>query len=46
MRRENRLWDKQEVLEVSEACVIIHNMLAKMVKIEEVCVGYYEDDIS
>lgn len=30
-RHENRRWDKEEVLLLSEACEIIHNMLVTLI---------------
>ena len=36
IRRENRRWDKNEVVMISEVCSILHNMIIRMVRLGEV----------
>lgn len=42
LRRENRRWNKDEVVRISEVCAIIHNMIIRMVELGDL--GDDEDD--
>lgn len=46
LRRENRRWDVNEVARISETCVILHNMLVKMVEDGDIQMEDGEDIIT
>lgn len=39
IRRENRRWDIEEIVRISQTCVILHDMLITMVDSDEIITG-------